>query len=66
MKVSIEKAKKNIRMEEPNRILTRLAFDFMSEMISGFTQTEPSNSQHPEINPLKQINKLQDGLKGIS
>lgn len=30
---AMENAKKNVRMEDPNRIMTRLAFDFMSELM---------------------------------
>lgn len=37
MMKAMDNAKLNIRMEEPKRMLTRLAFDFMSELIQDFS-----------------------------
>ena len=36
MTKALEKARKNIRNEDPNRIMTRLAFDFMSEFLNTY------------------------------
>ena len=41
---AMETAKKDIRMEEPNRMLTRLAFSLVSEL---FSQEAPSMFEPP-------------------